>query len=70
MDMLQTSVHYDAEAISTYLISRKSRKVSSTSSAESNWVGYPVEDNTEGESHNSFVCKENFKILPETSNES
>ena len=30
------------------------RKVSGTSSSESNWVGYPVEDNIEGESHESF----------------
>ena len=52
--MLQTSVHSDAESISTDLISRKKRKVSGTSSAESNWVGNPVEDNIEGESHDSF----------------
>ena len=44
-DMLQTSVHSDAEAISIDLISRKSRNVSGTSSAEYNWFGYPVEDN-------------------------
>ena len=53
-DMLQTLVHSDAEAISIYLLSRKSRKLSGTSSSESNWVGYPVEENTEGESHESF----------------
>ena len=51
MDLLQTSIHSDAEAISTYLLSRKNRKVSGTSSAESNWVGYPAKENIEGESH-------------------
>ena len=50
-DLLQTSIHYDAEAISTYLLSIKRRKVSGTSPDESNWVGYPVEDNIKGESH-------------------
>ena len=45
MDLLQTSVHYDAEAISTEFLSNKKRKVSGTSSDESNWVGYPVEEN-------------------------
>ena len=50
-DLLQTSVHSDAETISTDLFSRKRRKVSVTSSAESNWVGYPVEENNKGESH-------------------
>ena len=29
-------------------------KVSDTSSAESSWVRYPFEENTEGESHGSF----------------
>ena len=52
--MLQTSVYSDAEAISTDFFSRKIIKVSVTSSAESNWVGYPVEENIEGESHKSF----------------
>ena len=52
--MLQTSVHSDAEAISTDFLLRKRRKLSGTSSAESNWVGYPVEENIEGESHDSF----------------
>ena len=61
---MQTSVHYDAEAISTDLISRKRRNVSGTSSAESNWVGYPVEDNTEGEIHESFdVSGEILKLF-------
>ena len=48
---MQTFVHYDAEAISKNLLSRKRRKVSGTYSAESNWVGYPVEEIIEGESH-------------------
>ena len=52
--MLQTSDHYYAEDISTYLLSRKRRKVSGTSSSESNWVGYPVEENIEGGSRESF----------------
>ena len=64
---MQTSVHYDAEAISTDLISRKRRNVSGTSSAESNWVGYPVEDNTEGEIHESFdVSGEILKLFLQT----
>ena len=50
-DLLQTLVHSDAEAISTALLSSKIRKVSGTSSAESNWVGYPVEENIAGEIH-------------------
>ena len=54
MDLLQTLFHSYAETISTYFLSRKSRKLSGTSSAESNWVGYPVEENTEGGSHESF----------------
>ena len=54
MDMLQTLVHSDTESISTYLLSRKRIKVSGTSSAESNWVVYPVDENIEGESHESF----------------
>ena len=52
--MLQILVHSDAETISTYFLSRKRRKVSGTSSAESNWVGYPVEENIEGGSRDSF----------------
>ena len=51
---MQTSVHSDAEAISTYLLSRKRIKVYGTSSVESNWVGYPVEENIEGGIHESF----------------
>ena len=47
-------VHSDTKAISTYFLSRKRRKVSGTSSAESNWVGYLIEDIIEGESHESF----------------
>ena len=52
--MLQTLVHSNAEAISIYLLLKKRRKVSGTSSAESNWVGYPAEENIKGESHHSF----------------
>ena len=52
--MLQTLVHSDAEAISTYLLSRKRIQLSGTSSDEPNWVGYPVEENIEWESHDSF----------------
>ena len=51
MDMLQTLVHSDAEAKSTYFFSRKKRKVSGTSYAESNSVGYQIEDNIKGKSH-------------------
>ena len=51
---MQTSVHSDAEATSTYFLSRKRRKVSVTSSDESNWVGYQVEENNEGEINESF----------------
>ena len=51
---MQTSIHSDAEAISTYLLSSKSRKIYGNSSAESHWVGYPVEENIEGEIHDSF----------------
>ena len=51
MDLLQTSVHSDAEAVSTDFLSRKGRKLFGTSSAESNWVGYPVEEKVEGGSH-------------------
>ena len=36
MDLLQTVFHSDADAISTDFLSRKSIKVYSTSSAESN----------------------------------
>ena len=49
--LLQTFFHSGAEDISTDMISRENRKVSGTSSFESNWVGYPVEENTEGGSH-------------------
>ena len=52
--MLQKQVHSDAEAISAYFLLRKIRKVFGTSSDESNWVGYPVEENIEGGSHDSF----------------
>ena len=52
--MLQTLVHSDAEDISTDFISSKIRNLSCTSSDESNWVGYPVEENIEGEIHESF----------------
>ena len=52
--MLQKSVNSDVDAISTYLLSRKRRKVSGTSSAESNWVGYPVEEKIEWGNHESF----------------
>ena len=45
--LLQTSVHSGAEAISIYFLSSKIRKVYGTSSAESNWVGYLVENNIE-----------------------
>ena len=47
-NLLQTSVHYDAEAISIYSLSSKWRKVSVAYSAESNWFGYSVEENTKG----------------------
>ena len=46
-DLLQTSFHSGAEDISTNSPSKNSRKVSGTPSAESNWVGYPVDENTE-----------------------
>ena len=49
--LLQTSVHSDAEAISTDFLSSKRRNLSGTFSSESNWVGYPVEDNIKGKSH-------------------
>ena len=51
---MQTLVHSDAEAISTDFFSKKRRNISGNSSAESNWVGYPVEENTKGKSHESF----------------
>ena len=53
-DLLQTMFHSDAEDISTNLLSSKGRKISSTSSAESNWVGYQVEEYMKGGSHESF----------------
>ena len=49
--MLQTSGNSDAENISKGFLSRKTGKVSGTYSAEPNWVGYPVEYNIKGESH-------------------
>ena len=65
--MLQTSVHSDAETILTDFFPRKWRKVCGTSSAESNWVGYPVEENIEGESQESFdVTSEIFKFSLQT----
>ena len=51
MGLFPTLVHSDAEAISEDCFSGKGGKVSGTSSDESNWVGYPVEEKTEGESH-------------------
>ena len=53
-DLFQTSVNYDAEDISTDLLSSKRIGVYGTSSDESNWVGYPVEEKIEEESHDSF----------------
>ena len=38
MDLLQKMIHYDADTISIYFISRKGRKVSVKSPDESNWV--------------------------------
>ena len=38
----------------TDLVSIKWIKVSGNSSAESNWFGYPVEENIKGESHDLF----------------
>ena len=65
--MLQILVHSDAEAISKDLLSRKRRNLSGTSSAESNWVGYPVEEKIEGESHESFdVLDEILKFSLQT----
>ena len=64
---MQTLVNSDAEAISTDLFSRKGRKVSHTSSSESNWVGYPVEDHIEGEIHDSYdVSGKIMKIYLQT----
>ena len=51
MDLLQTVVRSDAETVSTYFLSRKRGKLSVTYSVESNWIGYPIEENIEGESH-------------------
>ena len=51
---MQTLVNSDAEAISTYFLSSKSINVSGTSSDESNWVGFPIEENIEGEIHEYF----------------
>ena len=53
-DMLYTVVHSYVETISADFLSRKSRKVSGTSSAESNWFGYTIEENIKGGSHESF----------------
>ena len=53
--MWQILVHSDAEAISTYFLSRKRVKVSGTSSDESNWVGYPVEENIKGKVMNHLM---------------
>ena len=61
--MLQTSVHSDAEAISTDFLSRKIIKVSVTSSTESNWTGFPVEENIEGGGHESFDFQVIFLIF-------
>ena len=44
-DMLQTSVHSDAEAISADFLSRKGGNLSGASSDESNWFEYPVKEN-------------------------
>ena len=49
MDLLHTLFHSDTEAISTDFLSRKMRKVYGTSSSESNWAEYPIEENTGGE---------------------
>ena len=53
-DMLHTVSRSDSEAISKYFLSRKRIKVSGTSSTESKWVGYPIEYNIKGESHESI----------------
>ena len=67
MDMLQIVVHSDAEAISTHLLSRKSTKVSGTYSARSNLVGYPIEEDIKGESHETFdVSREILKFSLQT----
>ena len=66
-DMLRTLINYDPEAISTDFLSRKKRKLSGTSSAESNLVGHPVEENIEEEGHESFdVTGENLKFSLQT----
>ena len=51
---MQISCHSDAEAISTNFLSMKRIQAPGTSSAESTWVRYQVEKNTEGEGHESF----------------
>ena len=67
MCLFKTLVHSDAEAISTYLLSMKTRMIYGTSPAESNWVGYPVEEKIKGESHESFdVSGEILKISLQT----
>ena len=53
-DMLQTLDYSCAEARSKYFLLGNRRKVYGTSFDESNWVGYPIEVNIEGESHESF----------------
>ena len=52
--MLQALIHSDSEAISTYFLSRKRKHLSIISSTESSLVWYPVKDNIEGESRESF----------------
>ena len=52
--MLQTMVHSYSEAISTDFLSREIIMVYGTSFFESNWVGYPIEENIEGGSRESF----------------
>ena len=61
--MLHTVVYSVAEAISTDFPSRKITNLFGTSSAESNWVGYPIEENIEGGSHETFeVSGDIFKF--------
>ena len=66
-DLLQTSIHSGEKAISTDFLSIKSRKVYGNSSDEYNWVGYPVEENIKGESHELFdVSDEILKFSLQT----
>ena len=60
---MQTVSQCDADAISTVFLSRKTRKVSGTSSAGSNCVGYPIEENIEGKIHESFYFSGNILIF-------